>query len=52
MAWHYEILGKDDEVLEASEPVYATQFDAHMAGCSLKRFLSSLVCGMLCGRNA
>jgi hypothetical protein len=32
MAWYYEILGKDDEVLEASEPVYATQFDAQMGG--------------------
>ena len=32
MAWYYEILGKDDVVLEASEPVYATQFDAQMAG--------------------
>jgi hypothetical protein len=32
MAWFYEILGKNDVVLEASEPVYATQFDAHMAG--------------------
>ena len=26
MAWYYEILGKDDEVLETSEPVYASQF--------------------------
>jgi hypothetical protein len=32
MAWFYEILGKNDEVLEKSEPVYPTQFDAHMAG--------------------
>ena len=31
MAWFYEILGKDDEVLETSEPVYATQFDAQYA---------------------
>ena len=28
MVWYYEILGKEDVVLEASEPVYATQFDA------------------------
>ena len=28
MAWCYEILGKDDEVLETSEPVYGTQFEA------------------------
>jgi hypothetical protein len=32
MAWFYEILGKDDEVLETSEPVYASQFEAQMAG--------------------
>jgi hypothetical protein len=32
MAWFYEILGKNDEVLEPSEPVYATQFEAQMAG--------------------
>ena len=32
MAWFYEILGKDDVVLEAWEPVHATQFDAQMAG--------------------
>ena len=31
MAWYYEILGKDDEVLETSEPVYAAQFDAQYA---------------------
>jgi hypothetical protein len=31
MAWFYEILGKDDEVVETSEPVYATQFDAQYA---------------------
>jgi hypothetical protein len=31
MAWYYEILGKDDEVRETSEPVYATQFDAQYA---------------------
>ena len=32
MAWYYDILGKDDEVLETSEAAYATQFDAQMAG--------------------
>jgi hypothetical protein len=32
MAWFYEILGKGDEVLETSEAVYASQFDAQMAG--------------------
>jgi hypothetical protein len=32
MAWFYEILGKDDVVLDASEAVYATEFDAQMAG--------------------
>ena len=32
MAWFYEILGKDDVVLEASERVYASQFDTQMAG--------------------
>lgn len=31
MAWYYEILGKDDKVLETSEPLYATQFDAQYA---------------------
>lgn len=31
MAGFYEILGKDHVVLEASD-VYATQFDAQMAG--------------------
>jgi hypothetical protein len=31
MAWFYEILGKDDEVVEASESVYTTQFDAQYA---------------------
>jgi len=31
MAWYYEILGKDDEVLETSEPVYASQIDAQYA---------------------
>jgi hypothetical protein len=31
MAWYYEILGEDDEVVETSEPVYATQFDAQYA---------------------
>jgi hypothetical protein len=31
MAWYYEILGKDDEVLETSEPVYGTQFEAQYA---------------------
>jgi len=32
VALYYEILGKDDEVLETSEAVYASQFDAQMAG--------------------
>jgi hypothetical protein len=31
MAWYYEILGKNDEVLEQSEPVYASQFEAQYA---------------------
>lgn len=31
MAWYYEILGKDDEVLETSEPIYASQFEAQYA---------------------
>jgi hypothetical protein len=31
MAWYYEILGQNDEVVETSEPVYATQFDAQYA---------------------
>jgi hypothetical protein len=31
MAWFYEILGKNDEVLETSEPVYASQFEAQYA---------------------
>jgi len=31
VAWYYEILGKDDEVVEASEPMYATQFEAQYA---------------------
>jgi hypothetical protein len=25
MAWYYEILGKDDEVVEHSEAIYGTQ---------------------------
>ena len=32
MAWFYEILGKDDEVLETSEPLYANQVKAQYAG--------------------
>jgi hypothetical protein len=28
MAWFYEILGENDEVVEASEPVYASAFEA------------------------
>ena len=28
MAWYYEILGQNDEVVEASEPVYASAFEA------------------------
>lgn len=32
MAWYYEILGKDDEVLETSEPLYANQLEAQYAG--------------------
>jgi hypothetical protein len=31
MAWFYEILRQDDEVLETSEPVYGTQFEAQYA---------------------
>ena len=31
MDWYYEILGNDDEVLETSEPVYASQFEAQYA---------------------
>ena len=31
MAWYYEILGKDDVVLETSEPVYGTQLEAQYA---------------------
>jgi hypothetical protein len=31
MAWYYEILGKNDEVLETSESVYASQFEAQYA---------------------
>ena len=31
MAWYYEIVGKDDEVLETSEPVYASQIEAQYA---------------------
>ena len=32
MAWYYEILGKDDEVLETSEPIYENADEAEMAG--------------------
>jgi hypothetical protein len=32
MTWYYEILGKDDEVLETSEPIYANQLEAQYAG--------------------
>ena len=32
MAWFCEILGKNDEVLEKSELIYASQFEAQMAG--------------------
>jgi hypothetical protein len=31
VAWYYEILGKDDEVLEASEAVYVGEFEAQYA---------------------
>jgi hypothetical protein len=31
MAWYYEILGKNEEVVEASEAVYASQFEAQYA---------------------
>jgi hypothetical protein len=31
MAWYYEILGENEEVLETSEPVYGTQFEAQYA---------------------
>jgi len=27
MSWYYEILGEDDEVVETSEPVYATMIE-------------------------
>jgi hypothetical protein len=32
MAWHCEITDKDRGVLETSEPIYASEFDAQMAG--------------------
>ncbi len=31
MAWFYEILGQNDEVVEASEAVYASAFEAQYA---------------------
>ena len=31
MAWYYEILGQNDEVLEQSEAIYGTQFEAQYA---------------------
>jgi hypothetical protein len=32
MAWYYEIVAKDGKLLETSEAVYATEFEAQMAG--------------------
>jgi hypothetical protein len=34
MAWHCEITDKDRGVLETSEPIYASEFDAQMADTS------------------
>ena len=31
MAWYYEILGKDEQVLETSEPIYGSQIEAQYA---------------------
>lgn len=31
MAWFYEILGQNDEVVETSEAVYASEFEAQYA---------------------
>jgi hypothetical protein len=31
MAWYYEILGKNDEVVETSEAVYTSEFEAQYA---------------------
>lgn len=42
MAWFYEILGKDEEVVETSEPVYATQFDAQYAAYTRMKAKPSL----------
>jgi hypothetical protein len=42
MAWFYEILGKDDEVLETSEPIYASQFEAQYAAYQRMKEKSSL----------
>jgi hypothetical protein len=32
VAWYYEILGQNDEVLEQSEAIYGTQFEAQYVG--------------------
>jgi hypothetical protein len=32
MAWYFEIRDKDRGVLETSEPIYAFEFDAQIAG--------------------
>jgi hypothetical protein len=42
MAWCYELLGKDDEVLETSEPVYASQLEAQYAAYQRMKEKSSL----------
>jgi hypothetical protein len=35
MAWYYEILGENEEVLETSEPIYASAVEAQMAARTL-----------------
>lgn len=32
MAWFYEILGQDDGVLETSDPIYSSKYEAEWAG--------------------
>lgn len=43
MTWYYEILGTNEEVLEQSQPVYATHWEAQWAG--YRRFKDELLPG-------
>ena len=42
MAWYYEIVAKDGNLLETSEPVYATEFEAQYAAYTRMKAKPSL----------